>query len=123
MRRFPYGYEYLGASSRLVVTPMTDRCFLTLTGALALRLGGAPSGPAGTGAPDSSPPCDRGPSCLDYQVADSDAGKRCVCACQCLRALAGKTESVKDLGKALGMQCVVFNCSENLDHVVSEWTR
>ncbi|KAF8069431.1 DHC1 [Scenedesmus sp. PABB004] len=114
---FRYGYEFMGQSGRLVITALTDRCYMTLTTAMTFRLGGAPAGPAGTGARRGGGGAQGGGPALRCSLAARLPGAAAVGdALSLLRRGAGKTETVKDLAKAMGVQCVVFNCGEGLDY-------
>ena len=50
---FEYTFEYQGNAPKLVYTPLSDKCYLTLTQGMHLGYGGNPYGPAGTGKTES----------------------------------------------------------------------
>lgn len=50
---FGYTHEYQGNAGKLVHTPLTDKCYLTLTQGMHMGFGGNPYGPAGTGKTES----------------------------------------------------------------------
>lgn len=61
----PYSFEYQGNAAKLVHTPLTDKCYLTLMHGMHLGYGGNPYGPAGTGKTESVKALG---SCLARQV-------------------------------------------------------
>lgn len=71
-----FGNEYLGNFQRIVMTPLTERCFRTIVCALENHSFAWLHGPTGT----------------------------------------GKSETVKDMARALAIQCKVFNSLSDLNH-------
>ncbi|KAM9230987.1 LOW QUALITY PROTEIN: dynein axonemal heavy chain 11 [Leptosomus discolor] len=74
--QFQYFLKSSGNTPWLVITPLTDGCYIILTQSLHITTSGASAEAAG----------------------------------------AGKTETIKDLGCALGMMVYVFSCSEEMDY-------
>ena len=69
-----YGYEFLGAFQRLVITPLTERCSLTIAMAFQNKFVANPAGPAGTGKTECCKDMARllGRQCIIFNCSESN---------------------------------------------------
>ena len=100
-----------------MITPLTDVCYITLSQALGMFLGGAPAGPAGTGKTGGWAAGVAGCCCCSSLECRMEAppcppARPSTSAC----GFALPAETTKDLGNTLGKYVVVFNCSDQMDY-------
>ncbi|KAF3858989.1 hypothetical protein F7725_021388 [Dissostichus mawsoni] len=128
-----------GASSSCAFLPDMFSCYITLTQSLHLTMSGAPVGPAGTGKTETTKDLGRALGVMVYVFYCSEQMDYKSSSCAFLPDMfscyitltqslhltmsgapvgpagTGKTETTKDLGRALGVMVYVFYCS-------SRWT-
>ncbi|OAF68381.1 hypothetical protein A3Q56_03886 [Intoshia linei] len=71
--KYCYGYEYIGPSNRLVITPLTDRAQLTISTAFNMYYGVATYGPTGTGKTETIKNMAKmiGKRCINFNCSNS----------------------------------------------------
>lgn len=108
-----YGYEYYGNSNRLVITPLTDRCYRTIFGALQIHYGVSMEVWSlfhYSISIECAYIC-----CPKWQIRSTMTCDELNSDCFQGTAATGKTETIKELAKMVAKHCIAFNSSSGCD--------